>query len=452
MNNITKYFCSAVYYDPLLRSQIIDLLENHVNALAESPGLDIEELLKHAYRARSRSMIKHIFLMISFGIGIIFFPLGILIAWISVFIDRINLENSVLRKLFSNNTPNLPPNSFKTQQFISRVKDQICKNVIYYSGYSPFPGYGSKINSWSFVVDTDKADPLKPKVQQFNLNEIYDKIERDVNALGFKNLDIEDRLIVNGRAIRQNSKLLPNTLSLPVTSLSPQEIKPFINLKNKNARYYQMIRVRDWDDEIVFTVFFSVTQTSKFLFFEANYYILTPIKEEYKRIRSISSRLSFRQYFKIFFTSLFVSFLEGLNSLFYVFIKITDWIDMLIHGGRSKTERFINRNIKNNPDYDYGATRSIREIGSSNLYAQYFQVLDRDMYMKTIEKKILNSIQDFLESKGIDTTEFRERETKILNEGIIITGGSINAQNIDIGKKETIIGKTIKTLSRTSND
>jgi len=98
-------------------------------------------------------------------------------------------------------------------------------------------------------------------------------------------------------------------------------------------------------------------------------------------------------------------------------------------------------------------TKQSEEVSGLRIrYQEAKDHLQRNETDQAIEKKILNSTQDFLEIKGIDTAEFRERKTKILNEGIIITGGSINAQNIDIGKKETFIGKTIKNLIKTSND
>ena len=55
-------------------------------------------------------------------------------------------------------------------------------------------------------------------------------------------------------------------------------------------------------------------------------------------------------------------------------------------------------------------------------------------YFKIIDKRIFNLIGDFLESKNIDPSEFKERETSILNQGVIVSGGSLSGENITVGK------------------
>jgi len=291
-------------------------------------------------------------------------------------------------------------------------------------------------------------------IKKITLNNIYKSIESEILQLNFPNLMIEDKLIVNGSAIRENNKLLPNKLSYPLNEISDSEIKAFINLNNKNARYYQLIQVKDWEGELILSIFLRFSKNDKNLFVESTYYILPPLKEEYKALKNISPFLSFRDYIGSFVSSLFLTIFEMLGSLIFVFGKINEGIYKLIYG-RNSQEREEYLKAKNSPTFNYGAKYSIRELVSSNSYQQYFQVLDKDKYLKIIEKRVLNTITDFLDKHNIDVSEFKERGNQILNNGIVITGGSLKADNIAVGKKSKLnqtINNAIKATGISPND
>jgi hypothetical protein len=84
--------------------------------------------------------------------------------------------------------------------------------------------------------------------------------------------------------------------------------------------------------------------------------------------------------------------------------------------------------------FDYGAKISIRESATSTEYRRYFQKLDKEMNFKVIERRILDSIVEFLDSKNIDTSDLQNRQQWILNEGVIVSGGSIEAESVALGK------------------
>lgn len=102
---------------------------------------------------------------------------------------------------------------------------------------------------------------------------------------------------------------------------------------------------------------------------------------------------------------------------------------------RWNQRRANRRIIRENPTFDYGAVTSIRELASSNEYRHYFQKLDREMFLKILERQILDSITNFLDVHNIDTSDLRAREDVILNNGVIVTGGSVAAQNLTVGER-----------------
>lgn len=76
---------------------------------------------------------------------------------------------------------------------------------------------------------------------------------------------------------------------------------------------------------------------------------------------------------------------------------------------------------------------------SQEEYQRFFQKLDQEMYLKIIERRIVDSLSNFLASKNIDTSDFKDARSTILNHGIIVDGGSLQAENIAVGKRAKLI-------------
>jgi hypothetical protein len=59
------------------------------------------------------------------------------------------------------------------------------------------------------------------------------------------------------------------------------------------------------------------------------------------------------------------------------------------------------------------------------------------MINQMLEGEILNTIVEFLEDHDIDTSDVKDRRTMILNSGIIVHGGDVNAQALAVGQQAT---------------
>src|SRR5262249_303202 len=103
--------------------------------------------------------------------------------------------------------------------------------------------------------------------------------------------------------------------------------------------------------------------------------------------------------------------------------------------------REMRKVVLENPAFDHGATTSLREHASSaGLYHHYFQKLDKEMYMKILEGQILDTIIRFLGDRNIDTSALREMQTRIINSGIIVSGGgSVEANTLAVGHGSTAL-------------
>jgi hypothetical protein len=206
-------------------------------------------------------------------------------------------------------------------------------------------------------------------------------------------------------------------------------VKEFLNHPTDTVRHYKRIRVVDWSGELALSVFLRFSKLSERLFIETSYFLLTPVKEEFHQADSTNPQPTARQWLRLAFESAVQTpFLLTLSPLFLIGRPLNWWASW-------NQRRETRRTIAENPGFNYGATTSIRETASDGVYRRYFQKLDKEMYMKMLERSILDSIIDLLDSKGVDTSDLNERKTTILNSGVIVSGGSIEAKSLAVGRR-----------------
>ena len=75
----------------------------------------------------------------------------------------------------------------------------------------------------------------------------------------------------------------------------------------------------------------------------------------------------------------------------------------------------------------------VREVAQSNRYRRYFQFADRDMYGKILDQEIFDAVRIFLAEHEIDTSDFEERQLAVLNYGVLVTGGRLEADSLAVG-------------------
>jgi hypothetical protein len=457
--DITRQVSASVYNDAKLRDKIYHFVQQRYNSVVQSYGFDVKELLKHVFNARKgeRNYFKILFLpALVFWILIILIlasqrqmlggPALLILILVFVIIFSIIsirdiklirfLKTNLYKNSYISNFDFNSSNSKLIDEFLNRMSD----NVVFYSGYSPFVGSGTDIGGWSFVIDIDKGKSIldnRLQPDQFELSEMYNVIENEINGLNIPNLSITEKVFINGKNIRDNRDFLPNVLGCPVNKISQQYVYLAINNNLKDARFYKVIQVVDWDGDLILTSFLRLQKNEKSLFVENNYYLLPPISSKLKSIDTIKESSGFKHFIGFIIGVFFKTIIDSLVSLFKVLGYINETISKLF-GGQSSV---LKKTVKTSPDYDYGAETSIREAISQTQYSQHFQKLDKERYFKMIEKRIFNLIGNFLDSKNIDASEFKERETSILNQGVIVTGGNINSENIAVGKGSRIKSK-----------
>jgi hypothetical protein len=184
----------------------------------------------------------------------------------------------------------------------------------------------------------------------------------------------------------------------------------------------------DWNGEQVLSIFLRFSKLSHNLFVEASYFLLTPVGDRFRTVDTISPDFSFTRLVQTVFVSAFAA---PFLTVFTPFVLLQRVVEGLQRSSKRKQEE---KQILENPTFDYGAALSCRQWASPHQYRRYFQKLDKEMYFKVLEKNILDSILTFLEENNVDVSELKQRQAMILNNGVIVSGGSMTTENLAVGE------------------
>ncbi|TDD27092.1 hypothetical protein E1287_35270 [Actinomadura sp. KC06] len=79
--------------------------------------------------------------------------------------------------------------------------------------------------------------------------------------------------------------------------------------------------------------------------------------------------------------------------------------------------------------HDYGSRISVRELAADADFQDFVQEIDVDKYTRLIERRVNEALLDYLGDEcGIDVSAYRTQAGVIMNEGVIMTGGTVHGQ------------------------
>lgn len=304
------------------------------------------------------------------------------------------------------------------------------QNICIFSGKKPFVGSGTISKNFSFVLSTDiqkKSATAELSVVDFTEDEIYNIIE---NALSNTYQTIQ-KLYINGSLINGD----PNLLSAIDSGKLEHEIwQKYSERNNDSIRRYLCVTSNSQSEEINSSFFVRFVKTDNSLFVELTKTLLLPIQAKYKIIENLPRKISFTRFILMLQTSILTSFMNLGKAIFYGFVFVFTFFERFFE------KSTIDKQIKENPLFDYGETSSIREDVSDTTLQTFYNAMDSEQLLKQVEKAFFNYLIHFLNSKNIDTSELVQQEATIINHGLIMSGGEINADSVTVGKKSAIFG------------
>ena len=442
-SHTTRLLCASAFLKGGgFRRTVLQYLEDPSRAVAPEIGLDLRLVAQVCKYGQDRDHRYDWYLSSCFvaalvaalidpGLGFFVFVISTACVWFAKTApERFSYVRSFSKPVFN---PDHVASRFNAQldgEHLSAIPGED-QNLIVYQGFSPFVGAGTNLGGWSFVVNVTKGKEdagLELDPQEFTAAQLYSRIEQSLDSLGLNGLSHRDMFYVHGTDIRDDRQILPNSYGRPVSSLDSTQAKKYSEENNPHVRQYKWIRVTDWGNELTTSYFLRCTLRGSNLFVEINRCLLTPLDHTYRTVDYLAEE-DWTKRVGVFIFALIAGPFRALAAPLLIFGRIQEYIaDMFDRKEKHRCEI-----IDEHPLYNYGVAQSFRESARSDLFMHYFQKLDGDFYSKVLEREILASIVSFLDEHDIDTSELKERQSTILNSGIIVQGGDVKAESLAVG-------------------
>lgn len=297
-----------------------------------------------------------------------------------------------------------------------------------YSGFKPFVGSGTNIRTWSFAQRLVHKDATGEGTEEYRKGELpfiaaelIDSLRKMIIGLA-NDTNPETMLrglIVTDRVFLEGTHAIPyiNVLqSQPDSSEVAKAIAWVISHSSDVARHYLACQVASWGGEVVTTIFVHVSLQGRTLYLEYSAYALPPTRSEYQVIDEVGAAGP---------TAVARAIGGSIFRLPQTVIapqRLARGCSDLVAALRAQRDGTLVARRTN-----IGSRVSARELACGDAAESYFQLRDIVQHFKVIERRLIASVGEFLEDRGVDTSEFWQRATTILNQGIINAGpGTIN--------------------------
>lgn len=442
----TRQLAAAAHLDPTFAAKCVrEVVKDRHRAVAPSFGLDVVTVLRHSVCARGRQLALTILL------GGLALPLGIalvhasqaplvavvvvLTAWFAVLVYEWTTRYRIVARHLTESsydptfaTRHMTPGAERRVREIGHSEGG---NLVVYSGFRTHVGCGSDQGGWSFAVNVSSGraemDGHRTAPKSFANDELYAHVAERLGHLELDGLTMFERMYVDGETIRDDVRFIADRTQRPRTHLDAVQLAE-AGLSPDIARRYHSLTLCSWGGEIVFTTFLRFVRQGTSLYAEVMYYLLAPPREEYRGADRIDPAPLARERLR-------VAGRAALRTVTLLREAVRAARDSRAAWSAWRRHSRDQRDIARNPQFDFGARTSVRELAQSNDYRRQAQMRDKEMFAKVIDREVLDAIIGFLDGCDIDTSELRERRTAVLNNGVIVTGGQLTSENIAVGTK-----------------
>jgi hypothetical protein len=446
-SDATRYLCAAVHRDRRLAELVIDrVVAEPYKAPPRSPSVDLVAVVQHALAARRRALLCDMLLTV-YAVGLLIVALmgelsietlvltGMALvggAWLVGFGQQLVVLYGALVQGLRPHRAEVrpkPPRSSAMRRRLVWLATAERGNVSIHGGYNPFFGSGFTVVSWSFALDILRSAE-GATAEAFTAEDLHNFMTQEVRTIGAARVEVEDRVFVDGRDLASDPRFVAPEPAPPWLHADPELISRLRAFPEDRVRPYACFYVLGWGGQLVCSTHLRFVVTGRHLFVEATHCILPPIQEKYQEVDRIASRPTLRQASQIGARALLFAPLRLLAAPFRL---LEFCVRPLALRSRGKEQR---REIKQEKSFNHGAAYSPRQAMADTNFQRYFQQLDFAQYTKTVEDIIFQSMVDFLDDHGIDTSSLVERQATIQNNGVYVSGNAtVNATNIAAGKK-----------------
>jgi hypothetical protein len=341
------------------------------------------------------------------------------------------------------------PRSPQLESRIARAEAAQHGNLILYSGENPFIGTGERTRVWSIAIElqrrTDGRQQWRPSrsedyipIDPVELHQVIRdrllKLKDDalppneqLNALV-----VEDHIVGLGLH-RWESPLIDPALNVPYSHASPEAVAALIRHPQAGLRYYQRASVIDvgqavWtgqekvidgsDQDIAASAFVYVAVEGRMFYLEFVATVLPPVHHRWYIVDLLPKISAGKFFVKVLLDAFSMIFAD----LIYAPFRVVSSLATMASEGRSYKEEATAAE-----EYvygDIGAQINVRQLGAAKNLQIYIQELDAEKYTKLAERLVTDTVLDFLTAKGVDTSNYVNSASTVINSGVMISGGT----------------------------
>jgi hypothetical protein len=203
----------------------------------------------------------------------------------------------------------------------------------------------------------------------------------------------------------------------PVTRIPESQVREYMDEPTEAARAYTYFQHSAWGGQVVVTLFVRAFVSNQTMFVEGLVYALRPLQRQFYAVRGLAVNK------RAEVTSLLPSALaESLPMM----LQAPGEVAVKLLAGRAATLRSqaTEAEIQRRRDIDFGARSSLREQVANYTLSDPFAANDERIFYTIFNRRAMQCIGLFLESKGVDLGEFNGQA------GGIIGGTSAKAAAI----------------------
>ncbi|RSM74180.1 hypothetical protein DMB66_01835 [Actinoplanes sp. ATCC 53533] len=336
---------------------------------------------------------------------------------------------------------------------LDEVARQQRGNTVVYSGYRPYVGSGLLVETWGFAqrlvqpeqpfvrefeaLRGDRRGSAAPDTERdrefatppFTAQEVVDYVrnhlatllpEREAEAQ-ITGLTVEDRILLAGTEV---SHLGPHT--------TPEVMAAVIRHPSTPARHYLTCQVFSWGGQLITTVYVHLAVQGRSLYLELTTTALPPCAEAYRVVDTEDGTGALA-----WLRALRAGVADTPQAIWRAPAGLAGALITMVAAGGAPAG---GDNLT--PGYDYGARIGVRELGSDLEMRNLTQLQDVGKYQKLIERRVIASVLDFLDDRGVDTIEYRARAASVLNaNGVNNFGDNVSYQGPVAGRDMGVRGE-----------
>jgi hypothetical protein len=342
------------------------------------------------------------------------------------------------------------------EERIATVEGAQFGNVTLHSGWFPFIGAGLQTEKhWSIAIKLDPADPARRVLGTRSLDneyvridpvELHQRIRERLNGLNDPRLPENERIaaltvsdrVVGSGLLGMGNPLFDTNLKTPYSHASREAVEALIRHPQARLRYYQQVSVSDEgpavmsrgrkviesvDQEVAVSAFVHAAVEGRMFYLQFVLTALPPIDDAYRVI-------GFR-----YGTSFIGTLMYSIKRLFGSIASAPAGIYAAFRLWR--TERQTEKAYLSSMGGDFGTQISVRQMATAPWFGSYIEELDVEKYSKIISRLLLETVQDFLASKGVDISAFENSANSVIN-GDFINISENSGTIRDVGSRQNV--------------